>query len=183
MAFSHPIRSNPNKSNTNPLDEHFTCTSRALSFEESKTHSMICIASHSAYPVPPFMVVFRLQRRRGLVWHVIKKIQDQSACAVHSWPCWWWAEKAWTFPGRLPASWVKAAQTHLSRPGSSQALRLATISPWSDTMLVLPYSIEDMVTSIMGFMETIPLLLWRTSMQGSFMAVITCISLQLKYNI
>ena len=79
MAFSHPIRSNPNKSNTNPLDEHFTCTSRTSSFEESQTHSMICIASHSAYPVPPFpfMVVFRLQRRRGLVWHVIKKFRTK----------------------------------------------------------------------------------------------------------
>ena len=79
MAFSHPIRSNPNKSNTNPLDEHFTCTSRTSSFEESQTHSMICIVSHSAYPVPPFpfMVVFRLQRRRGLVWHVIKKFRTK----------------------------------------------------------------------------------------------------------
>ena len=76
MAFSHTIRSNPIPF---PLEEHFTCTSKASSFEESQTHSMICIASHSAYPVPPlpFMVVFRLQKRRGLVWHVIKKFRTK----------------------------------------------------------------------------------------------------------
>ena len=116
---------------------------------------MICIASHSAYPVPPLshMVVFRLQKRRGLVWHVIKKFRTKVhvQCTVDH-----------VDGGQKKRGHSQGGCRH---PGSRrprptfpvQAPRLATISPWSDKMLVLPYSIKDMVSLIMGFMSTKPL--------------------------
>ena len=152
MAFSHPIRSNP-------MPIHWRSTSLALrKLQVLKSHKpipwFVLLATQLTLCHPfPTWSYFVYRGGGDLFGMWLKKFRTKVhvQCTVDH-----------VDGGQKKRGHSQGGCRH---PGSRrprptfpvQAPRLATISPWSDKMLVLPYSIKDMVSLIMGFMSTKPL--------------------------